>query len=1239
MKDSDPKTMASAPKPEASKSAIALREEATLKFWQDNKIFEKSVEMPAGLSEPKGDFVFYDGPPYATGLPHHGHMLPGSVKDAIGRYRTMQGFRVRRRWGWDCHGLPIENLIEKELGFTTKKDIETYGVAAFNAAAKASVLRYADEWKRIIPRVGRFVDMENDYKTMDPSYTESVLWSFKEIWNKGLVYEGYKSMHLCPRCETTLSNFEVSQGYKDIVDLAVTVKFELADEPGTFVLAWTTTPWTLPGNTALAVHPEVDYVKVRVLDAAKQEKNGELSYVHVILAKDIFESLGLRNDKDPLRLAFGEVYADKEKDGEVARGAEVVEEFKGSALLGKRYKPLFAYYESATLPNKENIWKIWPAEYVTTDAGTGIVHLAPAFGEEDLLLSEKLDIPIIQHVGMDGRMKPEVTDFAGMQVKSKENHQAADIEIIKYLAGKDLLFAKEKITHSYPHCWRCDTPLLNYATSSWFVKVTAIQDNLIAENKKVRWVPEEVGSGRFGKWLEGVRDWPVSRSRYWGAPIPVWRCETCKATEVLGSLDDIKKKTSRGNTFIVMRHGEADINVAGIINSDRSKPHSLTDRGREETLASVRSLRPSNPDIIYSSPLLRTKETAEIAAKELGYDLAGILYDDRLREIGMGGFEGKTWNEYFAALPENFNRFSESIEDSEPLADVKRRVAEFLYEIEETNSGKTILIVTHGAPAWLMLAAAEGVPNQPASVHLHALRTSANFLGNAETREFSFSSIPHNEDYVLDFHRPYIDEVSFPCACGGTMRRIPEIFDVWYDSGSMPYGQMHYPFERADAFDPAKGIGYPADFIAEGLDQTRGWFYVMLVLGTALFEKSPYKAVIVPGLILAEDGQKMSKRLKNYPELDYVLDRYGADALRYYLLSSPAAHGEEAPLSERNLDETVKKLMLRLENVHSFYATYGDTAALPDSGSQHVLDRWILARLAELGEAVTLGMESFELDRATRPILGFIDDLSTWYLRRSRDRFKSEDISDRSAASATLRYALLSLSKLMAPFVPFIAEDLYQKVKEDADPESVHLAAWPEVGQKDTAVLAEMDAARSIVEAALALRAKAGIKVRQPLAELRYEILQPTVSGEYNSATVPASEYYTDSRNVLLSSEIESIIADELNVKLVRAASSIDAPASNGVKVSLDTTITPELKEEGNLRDLIREVQELRKAAKLDPAARVPLRAGGNEQALAFLEQHSAALGAAALVDVQVDPAVSGEMVTVDGMEFTMAVR
>ena len=891
-----------------AKSETALREEAILDFWREKDIFKKSVEKEAL----NGDYVFYDGPPFATGLPHYGHIVASVIKDVVPRYWTMRGYRVPRVWGWDCHGLPIENIVEKELGFKHKKDILAYGVDKFNETCRARVLTFAADWEKIIPRIGRWADMKHAYRTMDKPFMESVWWVFKEIYDKGLVYEDYRSMHICPRCETTLSQQEVAEGYKNVKDIAVTAKFELVDEPGTYFLAWTTTAWTLPGNVALAVGPSISYVKARTTDGM------------FWIAKDRLTS--------------------------VAPGAEIIEEKKGAELVGKKYKPLFDYYtDDATLKNHKNGWKVYAADFVTTDTGTGVVHITPAFGEDDMQLGKKENLPFIQHVNMNGTFKPEVKGFSGMELKPLSDDDkirlGTDIAILKYLQEHGKLFSKENIVHSYPHCWRCDTPLLNYATTSWFVSVTKIKEDLLKNAEAVNWSPEHIKEGRFGKWLEGGRYWPISRQRFWASVIPVWRCETCKKEKVFGSVADLEAASSKK---------------------------------------------------------------------------------------------------------------------------------------------------------------------------------------------------------VNDLHKHIVDEITVACECGGEMRRVPDVLDTWFDSGSMPYGEKHYPFEHKQEFDAA----FPAQFIAEGLDQTRAWFYYLHVFSTALFNKNAFQNVIVNGIVLAEDGKKMAKKLKNYPDPMEVVDKYGADALRLYLLSSPVMQAENLSFSENGVDEIQKKNIGRLGNVLAFWKLY-DGGTQRDWKSENILDQWILARLAALIGETTEGYEKYQLDKAVRPLALFVDDLSVWYVRRSRDRFK-ENTEDKVAALATLRYVLHTLSRVMAPAMPFFAEHLFQAVREEEDEESVHLAMWPEMpklGFDMENALVSMFAARLIVTQALEARDKAGIKVRQPLASL----------------SIPGG--------AMLGQEYLMVIASEVNVKQVVA----------GNQFALDTAITPELKEEGFVRDTIRAVQAFRKEKGMKP--------------------------------------------------------
>ncbi|MEZ4114002.1 MAG: class I tRNA ligase family protein [Candidatus Paceibacterota bacterium] len=577
------------------KSEVALKEEEVLKFWNEKKIFQKTLDKKS----PKGDFVFYDGPPFATGTPHYGHLLPGTMKDVIPRFKTMQGYHVSRRWGWDCHGLPIENLVEKELGLATKKDIEDFGIEKFNEAARASVLRYEKVWKETIPRVGRWVDMDDPYMSMQPTFMETGWWIFGELYKKNLITKGFKAMHLCPRCETTLANFEVNQGYKDITDLSLIAEFELVEEPGTFVLAWTTTPWTLPGNVALAVGEDVDYVKVKIENE------------FFVIAKNLLEK----------------VLKDKT--------FEIVSDFKGKELLGKSYKPLFDYYEKdEKLENRDRGWKIYGADFVTTEDGTGVVHIAPAFGSDDMELGKKNNLPFVQHVTKSGHFKPEVTDFAGKFVKPKDDHQSADIEVVKNLAHRGFLFSKEKYTHSYPHCWRCDTPLLNYATDSWFLDTPQIKDRMIKNNQTTKWVPENLRDGRFGNWLEGAREWALSRSRFWGTPLPVWQTSDGRDTLVISSEDELMRKSGDQITKIIfVRHGQSVKNLIGLF-SDEINDLPLTSEGKKQAREAGERLKSEGVDFIYSSPVLRTKQTAEIISKAVG----GV------EVVGARAYRSRQWN-------------------------------------------------------------------------------------------------------------------------------------------------------------------------------------------------------------------------------------------------------------------------------------------------------------------------------------------------------------------------------------------------------------------------------------------------------------------------------------------------------------------------------------------------------------------------------------------------------------------
>ncbi|TSC72220.1 MAG: isoleucyl-tRNA synthetase [Parcubacteria group bacterium Gr01-1014_70] len=1128
------------------KSASQLEEEI-LRFWQEHNIFEKSLELRRGAEE----FVFFDGPPFATGLPHYGHILASVIKDVIPRYQTMRGKYVPRRWGWDCHGLPLENIIEQELGLAHKKDIERYGIAKFNAEAERAVLRYAADWKRIMPRIGRWVDMENDYRTMDWTYTESVWWAFKTLHEKNLMYEGYKSMHICPRCETTLANFEVSQGYKTITDISVTVKFEIIDDAEdkhrTYVLAWTTTPWTLPGNVALVVNKDIAYIRIKYK---------------------------VSSSKDTYIIA-------KERSGDLEGEFEILEEFPGTKLVGKKYKPLFEYYSSdQKLEHRENGWKIYAGDFVSTEEGTGVVHIAPAFGEDDMRLGKENNLPFVQHVAMDGTFKPEVKNFAGLPVKPKEDHQKTDIEILKFLHERGAVFAKKKISHSYPFCWRCETPLLNYAASSWFVNVTALRPLLLKTAKKITWMPPHMKEGRFGKGLETAPDWAISRARYWGAPLPVWKCQTCSKEFVAGALEDLElHRFRKPNTYLLMRHGEReDVSEENdhpksygpiVIHSKQFDTIHVSQKGKADVRSAAETLRREGGiDLIYSSDFIRTQETAEIISELLN---APLVYDEHVRELNHGdSFEGKTVADYYTFFSSPEERFIKKPEGGETLREVKKRMMQALREIETTHEGKRVLIVSHGDPLWMLEGALRNMDEKELLVH-----RDTRYMKQGEIRQVELKNYPYDEEGRLNMHRPYIDALSLKCDCGGEMRRIPEVFDCWFESGSMPYAQSHYPFDQTESTHGFTS----ADFIAEGLDQTRGWFYSMHVLAAGLFEKPAYTAVVVNGIILAEDGQKMSKRLKNYPDPMEMVARYGADALRLYLLLSPAVMAEDLHFSERGVDEIHKKVVARLLNVLSFYEQYpsGETKEFGKDVSLHTLDKFILVELQRVKEIVEKALDAYQLQRGSRAIAGFADMLSTIYIQYSRDRFK-DDAPQPERARRTLRFVLTNLAKIMAPCMPFLAEHMYRSVKPADAKESVHLEDWPFPDARAAEFSKEASEASGIpdiVEAILAERSKAGIPVRQPLRLAKVREL-------------PKNE------------ECREVIRQRVNVERLEEDGSLDAAQL----AWLDTEITPELRDKGMLREFTRGVQEARKKMGLKPSDHITLHIRLGDSPQGFFERH-----------------------------------
>ncbi len=1006
-------------KPVSSKLNVTSMEENVLKFWKQTDIFKKTVEQRQGAPE----YVFYEGPPTANGKPGVHHVLARAFKDMFPRYKTMRGYHVSRRGGWDTHGLPVEIEVEKQLGFNSKHQIEEFGIDKFNELCKKSVFTYIQDWERLTDRIAFWVDLEDAYVTYTNDYIESVWWILKNFWDKDLLYKGYKVVPYCPRCGTPLSDHEVALGYDEATDPSVFVRMPLVDQPDVSLLVWTTTPWTLPGNVAVAAHPDVDYVIVERDYNGTQEK--------LILAKSLVEKVF--------------------KDEKVV----VLETFKGKRLKNVKYHPLFTF-----LPPDKPAHYVVLGDFVTTEDGTGLVHMAPAFGQEDMEMAKQYNLPVLMTVLPDGTFIPEVKPWRGVFVKD------ADPFIIEDLQARGLLFKSEAYTHTYPFCWRCGTPLLYYARESWYIRTSSHRDRLVDLNNTINWVPEHVREGRFGNWLSNNIDWALSRERYWGTPLPIWECASCKHREGVGSVKELSEKVGR--------------------------------------------------------------------------DLS-----------------------------------------------------------------------------------------------------------------------------ELDLHRPYVDQVHWDCPdCGGmqSMTRVPDLIDVWFDSGSMPVAQWHYPFENKEKFESQ----FPADYICEAVDQTRGWFYSLHAISTLLFNEVSYKNVICLGLILDGEGQKMSKSKGNIIAPWDVLNAHGADAFRWYLYTATPP-GNERRFSSDLVGEVIRSFTLTLWNVYSFFVTYANldkptVTTLPIATSD--LDRWLLSELNVLVRDVTEAYEKYDVPNATRPIEGFVEKLSTWYLRRSRRRFwKSESDSDKQAAYSTLYTALVTIAKLLAPSMPFLAEELYQNLIRSTDenaPESVHLAKWPEVLPEmiDESLNRDMELVMRLVSLGHSARQKANRKVRQPLAEAAFSV----GNSNERKAVETYADLFTDELNVkqvrLLDSSTEAVshtvkpLPKQLGQKygnkfpaiqkailatnseqaahtlLEGKALKIDvegtsydvlpeevevralakegfAVAEEGAYVAaLVTDLTPELVQEGLAREFVRRVQDLRKSADLDVADRIELFVEASTGLRSALEAH-----------------------------------
>lgn len=992
---------------------FAKEEEEILEFWDKIDAFERSVseKKAKGLTP----YTFYDGPPFATGLPHYGHLVASSIKDTIARYFTMKGHYVERRFGWDTHGLPIEMETEKKLGLLGPDSIRKYGIDKFNEECRKSVLTYTKEWRQTIRRIGRWVDFDNDYKTMDASFMESVWWVFKTLWDKGLVYQGFRVMPYSVRLSTPLSNFEANLNYQTVQDPSITLKVSLKDEPNTFLLVWTTTPWTLPSNLAIAVSKGITYVKV------KSPEDG----CFYILAKDLIPAVFKKN------------------------APVVVEEFLGKELLGKSYETIYPHEAYASLgDNLKNCFKIIEAEHVTTDAGTGLVHMAPSFGAEDYTACQKNNIPPFDPIDEEGKFLNIIPSLAGKYFKD------ADKDIIKTLKDLGKVFNHSTLEHSYPFCWRSNTPLMYKAMPVWFIDVPKIKQRMALLNERIHWVPEAVGHKRFANWLVDAQEWSVSRNRFWGTPIPIWQCEACQHRICIGSIKEL------------------------------------------ETFA---------------------------------------------------------------------------------------------------------------------------------------------------------------QTTIADIHSHFIDELSFACEkCSSPMKRISEVFDCWFESGSMPVAQIHYPFENESVLKHT----LPADFIAEGLDQTRGWFYTLLVISTALFDKEPFKNVIVNGLVLASDGSKMSKSKKNYPDPHKVIDSYGSDALRAYLLGSAVVRGEPLLFNEEGVKEVIRSVLLPLYNCWSFFVSYAnidnfdpkEVANAPSFKDRPKIDRWIISKLQSLIDSVNAEMDGYYLYKTTEPLLSFIDDLTNWYIRRSRRRFwknaqDEAEKNDKLCAYATLYEVLVTFSKAIAPLLPFMSEQLYQSLVvqpnlHEKGQDSVHLCDFPGIHTEkvDKDLEHEVELVRNVVWLGRALREKHRIKTRQPLAkitvvthkqeeiasilsqkdliesELNVKDVEVVVDDEtictllakpnfktlgprFGARMKDAVSFITDLKpkeiKALEKGENISFLDNHITMDDVvisrESANNVVVQTKGHVTVALDTNISQDLKNEGLMRESLSLLQKLRKDKDFNVSDRINL--------------------------------------------------
>ncbi|TSC89743.1 MAG: isoleucyl-tRNA synthetase [Parcubacteria group bacterium Gr01-1014_3] len=1100
-------------------------EEKILKFWKENDIFKKSLALRR--TQGKKPFRFFEGPPTANGRPGTHHVLTRAFKDIILRYKTMRGHYVLRRAGWDTHGLPVELEVEKELGIKNKSEIEKFGIAEFNAKAKNSVWKYKSEWEKLTERVGLWLDFDTAYVTYANSYVETLWWVFGEINKRGLLKKLYKIVPWCPRCQTPLSSHELGQpgAYKKVKDPSVYVKFALKGEKNTYLLVWTTTPWTLPANMAVAVDPKLTYTKYKA-------------------GNEFFWSYS-----NPPSV---------EVDGKKIE-VEVVEKISGKKLVGKKYEPLFPHKD---LKGAEGVYEVLPADFISTEDGTGLVHIAPAFGEDDLNLfrehakGENWQESIVVTIDDRGMVQKGLPG-AGKFVKE------ADKDIIADLTGRKLLYSASSIEHEYPHCWRCSTPLIYFARNSWFIEMSKLKSELLAANKKINWTPEHLKEGRFGEWLKDIKDWAIARQRYWGTPLPIWEhsgkaAEKCEKRIVIGGLADLDKHALSANQFFIARHCESNHNVKDFVASGPEKGDNiskLTEKGEKDAEKLGKELKKENIDLIFASPYFRTMQTAKIIAKATG---AKVIKDKRLSEVNAGIFNGRPVKDHTGFYANFAERFIKTPPNGENYSQIRARMMEAVREINGQHSGKNILIVSHGDPLWVMEGALAGVSAEETE--------KMPYPKTGDYRKITVHNWPFDRNGELDVHRPFIDEVALKCPdCEEKMDRVKEVADVWFDSGAMPYAQWHYPFENKNLLD--KGEQFPADYICEAIDQTRGWFYTLLAVATLLKKDTPYKNVISLGLLLDKHGQKMSKSKGNVVDPHQLIQKYGADVLRWYFytVNDP---GEPKRFDENDLGKVLRKFFLILYNSFVFWDSYADKSATTlEISKLNVLDQWVLARLEEVTHKVTTDLENFQIGPAARELESFIDDLSRWHIRRSRKRFQNPG-SDFKGASATLAKVLTEMSRLIAPFAPFFGEAMWQSLNPESRIKnqelnkkhnssfmirnSVHLQDWPELNKtlfnKD--ILAAMAEVRNLASLGLAAREKAGIKIRQPLQKLKIKNFKFKINDE-----------------------LLYILADEVNVKEVVVDSKIKE------EVELDTEITAELKREGLVREMVRAVQGLRQEA------------------------------------------------------------